>query len=296
MRSHPQNEIGLLALAKIEVLVNLTSSIGKVLYKLRQLRPDGSINIVSGFRVAQLALKHRQDKQHKMRIIAFIGSPISADSQELITLAKKLRKEKVNVDVVCLGEEDANIVLLTGFIDTLNGKDGINNNLVMIPPCADPAGALVNSPIVQGEVGLEDTGLSLDQEDDADLAYALKVSLEEYHRQQALLNATDTKSEINLLKEPLSGPIEYDLKNMTEEEKLALAEQISLKEAEENIDSLDDDDLIIFEGSGFTIDSILLGHILEALDILAQEFGSSSEADNQSDSSNNNKDDKKEYT
>jgi len=50
-------------------------------------------------------LKHRQGKNHKMRIIAFIGSPVGLDEKEIIKLAKRLKKEKVNVDVVSFGEE-----------------------------------------------------------------------------------------------------------------------------------------------------------------------------------------------
>lgn len=53
----------------------------------------------------QLALKHRQGKNHKMRIVAFIGSPVGLDEKEIIKLAKRLKKEKVNVDVVSFGEE-----------------------------------------------------------------------------------------------------------------------------------------------------------------------------------------------
>jgi 26S proteasome regulatory subunit N10 len=37
----------------------------------------------------------RQGKNHKTRIVAFVGSPIEADEKELIKLAKKLKKEKV---------------------------------------------------------------------------------------------------------------------------------------------------------------------------------------------------------
>lgn len=52
----------------------------------------------------QLALKHRQSKNHKMRIVAFVGSPIEADEKEIIKVAKRLKKEKVNIDIVNFGE------------------------------------------------------------------------------------------------------------------------------------------------------------------------------------------------
>ncbi len=37
--------------------------------------------------------------------MAFIGSPIEADEGLIVKLAKKLKKEKVNVDIVSFGED-----------------------------------------------------------------------------------------------------------------------------------------------------------------------------------------------
>ena len=52
----------------------------------------------------QLALKHRQGKNHKMRIVAFVGSPLGVDEKEVLKLAKRLKKENVQIDVVNFGE------------------------------------------------------------------------------------------------------------------------------------------------------------------------------------------------
>ena len=40
-----------------------------------------------------------------LRIVAFIGSPVEADEKELMRIAKKLKKEKVNLDIVSFGED-----------------------------------------------------------------------------------------------------------------------------------------------------------------------------------------------
>lgn len=40
-----------------------------------------------------------------MRIVAFVGSPVGLDEKEIVKLAKRLKKEKVNVDLVSFGEE-----------------------------------------------------------------------------------------------------------------------------------------------------------------------------------------------
>lgn len=57
-----------------------------------------------------------------MRIVVFVGSPVAAEEKELIKLAKKLKKEKVNVDIISFGEDTINNEVLTSFINTLNGK------------------------------------------------------------------------------------------------------------------------------------------------------------------------------
>lgn len=184
-RSNPENNVALLTLAKVEVLVTLTSDVGRILSKLHQVQPDGDINLHTGIRIAHLALKHRQGKNHKMRIVAFVGSPVAAEEKELVKLAKKLKKEKVNVDIVNFGEEATNTEILSSFINTLNGRDGGGSHLVTIPPGPHLSDALISSPIIQGEDGTGGAGLGtsfefgVDPNEDPELALALRVSMEE---------------------------------------------------------------------------------------------------------------------
>ncbi len=56
----------------------------------------------------QLALKHRQGKNHRPRIVVFVGSPLEVDANEFTKLAKRLKKEKVSIDIVVFGEEVKN--------------------------------------------------------------------------------------------------------------------------------------------------------------------------------------------
>ena len=113
------------------------------------MAPTGDIRFISGIKIAHLALKHRQGKNHKTRIVAFVGSPIEADEKEMVKLAKKLKKEKVNIDIVNFGEDEANADLLNKFVTTINGKEGTGSHLVTIPPGPHLSDALVSSPIVQ---------------------------------------------------------------------------------------------------------------------------------------------------
>lgn len=78
-----------------------------------------------------------------MRIVAFVGSPVAVDEKELIKLAKRLKKEKVNVDLINFGEEGKNTEKLTAFINTLNGKDGTGSHLVTVPPGPHLSGKLI---------------------------------------------------------------------------------------------------------------------------------------------------------
>ena len=125
------------------------------------MAPTGDIRFISGIKIAHLALKHRQGKNHKTRIVAFVGSPIEADEKEMVKLAKKLKKEKVNIDIVNFGEDEANADLLNKFVTTINGKEGTGSHLVTIPPGPHLSDALVSSPIVQ--VASSYTSLSVTQ-------------------------------------------------------------------------------------------------------------------------------------
>ncbi|KAL0591052.1 26S proteasome non-ATPase regulatory subunit 4 [Plecturocebus cupreus] len=272
-RSNPENNVGLITLAKYagqrrrgldsdcEVLTTLTPDTGRILSKLHTVQPKGKITFCTGIRVAHLALKHRQGKNHKMRIIAFVGSPVEDNEKDLVKLAKRLKKEKVNVDIINFGEEEVNTEKLTAFVNTLNGKDGTGSHLVTVPPGPSLADALISSPILAGEggamlgLGASDFEFGVDPSADPELALALRVSMEEQRQRQeeearraaaasaaeAGIATTGTEGERDsddaLLKMTISQQ-EFgrtglpDLSSMTEEEQIAYAMQMSLQGAE----------------------------------------------------------------
>ncbi|KAK9526722.1 hypothetical protein VZT92_015407 [Zoarces viviparus] len=258
-RSNPENNVGLLTMANnCEVLNTLTPDSGRLLSKLHAIQPKGNICFCTGIRVAHLALKHRQGKNHKMRIIAFVGSPVEDNEKELVKLAKRLKKEKVNVDIINFGEEELNTEKLTAFINTLNGKEGTGSHLVTVPPGPSLADALLSSPILAGEggsmmgLGASDFEFGVDPSADPELALALRVSMEEQRQRQeeearraTAASATDgvmdtsmptagaDESEDALLKMSVSQPesaaaVLPDFSSMTEEEQIAYAMQMSL--------------------------------------------------------------------
>lgn len=123
-----------------------------------------------------------------MRIVIFVGSPVDTDEKELVKLAKKLKKEKVNVDVVNFGEELVNTEKLSAFIKTL---EGTGSHMVTVPSGSMLSDALFSSPVVMGEDGAgAAAGLSggfefgIDPNEDPELALALRVSMEEQRQRQ----------------------------------------------------------------------------------------------------------------
>nr|CAD7263110.1 unnamed protein product [Timema shepardi] len=270
-RANPENNVGLLTLANVEVLATLTSDVGRILSKLHQVEPNGNINLVTGIQIAHLALKHRQGKNHKMRIVIFVGSPVETEEKELVKLAKRLKKEKVNVDVVSFGEEVSpqvpNNDLLTAFVNALNGKDGIGSHLVTVPPGPHLSDALISSPVIQGEDGMGGAGLGgsgfefgVDPNEDPELALALRVSMEEQRQRQEeearraqVASATEggapvpepikeAPNEEVLLERALAmsleggeeeriAPVAPDFATMSEEEQIAFAMQMSMQDA-----------------------------------------------------------------
>ena len=72
-RSNPENNVALMTLSDLAVLVTLTTDTGKILAKLHQVNPVSELKFIPGIKIAHLCLKHRQGKNHKTRIVAFVG-------------------------------------------------------------------------------------------------------------------------------------------------------------------------------------------------------------------------------
>ena len=57
----------------------MRSLASKGAYYVQSLEIEGEANLASSVQIAQLALKHRQNKNQRQRIVIFIGSPLSED-------------------------------------------------------------------------------------------------------------------------------------------------------------------------------------------------------------------------
>jgi 26S proteasome regulatory subunit N10 len=80
-QANPENTVGVLTMAgkTPRVLVTPTPDLGKVLNCMTDINIDGEANIATSVQIAQLALKHRQNKNQRQRIVIFAGSPVRED-------------------------------------------------------------------------------------------------------------------------------------------------------------------------------------------------------------------------
>lgn len=105
----------------------------------------------------QLALKHRQNKSQRQRIIVFTCSPIGEDPKELVKLAKKMKKNNVAVDFVAFGDlESTTTAKLEAFHENIRGSasgEGGSHLEIVHPGPSLLSDHLLSTPILAGEGG-----------------------------------------------------------------------------------------------------------------------------------------------
>lgn len=132
--ANPENTVGLMTMAgeSSVVLSNLTTNYGQILSGLHSSKIEGQSHIIDGIQVACLALRNRQNKNQKQRIIVFVGSPISEGVKELTNLAVKLKKNNIAVDFINFGEQQINTSKLEEFMNIIDNGDNVSH-LVTVP-------------------------------------------------------------------------------------------------------------------------------------------------------------------
>ncbi|GFY88027.1 regulatory particle non-ATPase 10 [Actinidia rufa] len=198
-QSNPENTVGVMTMAGkgVRVLVTPTSDLGKILACMHGLGVGGECNLAAGIQVAQLALKHRQNKKQQQRIIVFVGSPVKYDKKVLEMIGRKLKKNSVALDIVNFGEEDeGKTEKLESFLASVNNND--SSHIVHVPPGPNAlSDVLISTPIFTGDGeggsgfaaaaatgGVSDFDYGVDPNLDPELALALRVSMEEERARQ----------------------------------------------------------------------------------------------------------------
>jgi 26S proteasome regulatory subunit N10 len=118
------------SLSSPEVLVTHSKDLGQILKAVHTAtsKIGGSIDIPTAINIAQLALKHRENKNLRQRIVVFVGSPLQgsgADEREMVKLAKKLKKNNVAIDFISFGDgiEEGESSVLKSFVDNATSGD-----------------------------------------------------------------------------------------------------------------------------------------------------------------------------
>ncbi|TFY59817.1 hypothetical protein EVG20_g7645 [Dentipellis fragilis] len=169
----------------------------------------GSVTIQTAIAVAQLALKHRQNKNLRQRIVVLVGSPLeeSADERVLVHLAKRLKKNNVALDVVAFGDGieesgEGGRSILRAFVEAANSGD--NSHYLAIPTGPHTLSDIINSSTLlaadrnipeeamggaPAAAGSSTAGANfefgVDPSLDPELAMALRMSVEEETARQA---------------------------------------------------------------------------------------------------------------
>ncbi|KAI1499661.1 von Willebrand factor type A domain-containing protein [Biscogniauxia marginata] len=202
-QSNPESSVGLMSMGGKgpEVLSTLTTERGKLLDGLHRTKKkiSGSSHLATGIQIASLALKHRQNKSQRQRIIVFVCSPVADDEKKLVSLAKKMKKGNIDIDFILFGDLDDDDVQkkLEAFNNVVKGND--SSHLVVIPPSGKLlSDQLLSTPILLGEGaaggsggggmaegGGDFGGFDFDPSADPELALALRMSMEEENARQA---------------------------------------------------------------------------------------------------------------
>ncbi|KAH9324079.1 hypothetical protein KI387_004257, partial [Taxus chinensis] len=207
-QSNPENTVGVITMAGkgVRVLVTPTSDFGKILASMHGLEVGGEMNLISSVQIAQLALKHRQNKKQQQRIIVFAGSPIKSDKKLLEVIGKKLKKNNVALDIVDFGEDDnGKPEKLETLLTSANSNS--NSHIVHVPAGSNVLSDVVISSSIFTEDGEGGSGFAaaaaaaagaaaaaaggavgfefgVDPNLDPELALALRVSMEEERARQ----------------------------------------------------------------------------------------------------------------
>jgi len=251
LQENQESSVGLMTMAgsRINVLISPGREAGQLLSSLaKDVRVGGRSNFLAALKTAQLALKNRQNKNQRQRVIMFVASPIESSSDELVKLGKMFKKNNVALDVINFGTENTsndNTEKLEALVATVNSSD--NSHLVSIPPGPHIFADLVlTSSIMQGGGGAAMGGAGgagasaaafggVDPNMDPEMAMAIRMSMEEERQRQQ--RAAGEAGGAGAAAPDAGGAA--PMATGEEDEEALLAQAIALSMQEQNVDMSD---------------------------------------------------------
>ncbi|CAD8208997.1 unnamed protein product [Paramecium octaurelia] len=179
---------------QVRLLMTPTNDRDLIQGQFHKTRLEGNLKFSVAIQQAQLALKHRINKQQHQRIVAFVASPIEEEVDTLVNLAKRLKKNNIAIDLINFGEQnEEHLQKLETFFK--NVSKGSSSKFINIQPGMSATetlfSSLGNNSDFQAEPGQEQqvpqqrTGGQfseyggIDPNIDPELAMIMKMSLEE---------------------------------------------------------------------------------------------------------------------
>jgi len=234
--AHPESTVGLMTMSgkRPEVLVTLGNDPLAIQSCLSNIEVAGKSDLLSAIQVAQLALKHRQNKNGAQRIVVFVGSTLEdSDAKTFERVGARLKKNNICMDIVGLlgsgDDEKGNKEKLTALHKGVNKGD--TSNLILLEPSYQIiADVLLSGPLFgnKGGAGGVEGGMgAVDPNIDPEYALAIQLSLQEQEGKNPQQNTAATTT---------SAPANTDDDGLDEETRhaIALSMQIDEEEAKGN--------------------------------------------------------------
>lgn len=247
----------------VRVLVTPTSDLGKILACMHGLEVGGEMNLAAGIQVAQLALKHRQNKKQQQRIIVFAGSPVKYDKKVLEMIGRKLKKNSVAIDIVDFGEDDdGKPEKLEALLGSVNNND--SSHIVHVPAGPNAlSDVLISTPIFTGDGeggsgfaaaaaaaaagGVAGFDFGVDPNLDPELALALRVSMEEERARQ---EAAAKKAAEEASRQEKEGEQQSSSQDATMTEHA----NVAASDADKKSDLMDDENALLQQALAMSMD------------------------------------------
>jgi len=198
------------------LLVSPTEDQGKILSAFAHIAIGGRSDLATALQIAQLALKHRKNKNGGQRILSFVGGPVSDTKEALTKIGKLLKKNNVAIDIISFGEIEENNEKLSALVEATCSND--NSHLLTVPCGISPINAILSSPIMSmggggmsAAMGASGSSMAggaaaaggenfdmyggIDPSMDPELAMAIRVSTEEARaKEEARVKAAQDQS------------------------------------------------------------------------------------------------------
>lgn len=196
----------------VNILVTPTNETSLLYSVFNKIQIGGTNKFAKSLQIAQLALKHRINKNQKERIIVFVANEIRENESEIVDICRKMRRNNTQIDIINICN-NANVNLLKTIIDTVNVEDQ-SYFLNYEKQSTESLNEVTRkSPIMYNNANQNQNQGGFGDEMDDELQEVLRISLEEEQKRLAELQKQ-----------------REDVKNEEEEKLLKEAEEIVNKD------------------------------------------------------------------